>query len=105
MNGSEQLALASSTLPPLANRLRKKLGNNLFGLLLYYIEGDYPSHKVASMFGLRVYQVTLWRKVLTFESRKLVPELSQLKPLTPLRIYVQGIQSEGEDRCLDTDCA
>lgn len=57
------------------------------------------------MFHLTVWQVVLWRQVLTVESRRLIPELSQLKPLSPLRLYVQGIQSESENRCMDLDCA
>ena len=79
MNGSEELKLASSNLSrgmkQTLRRLRKKLGP-AFVLLLRDIEADLPSYQVAQRWQLRPYQVVLWRKVLTFPSRKLIPDLA-----------------------------
>ena len=66
--------------------------------ILSDLEADIPAWTVARRYGLRGYHVVLWRKVLTFESRRLLPELAPLKATSPLLLVhpapeVQEIES------------
>jgi hypothetical protein len=94
MPNKAEYDLASSVLPRVANRIRRRVGDSAFRLLLYYIEGDFPSIKVARMFGLRNWEVVIWRQVLTAPSRKLIPGIAALKATSPL-LLVQ--KNEGRE--------
>lgn len=72
------------TLPPIAARLRAKLGNEAFGALLGMISGERPAIQIVRYLNkyygadLRLWHVTIWRAVLTAPSRKLMPGLEVL---------------------------
>lgn len=92
MKTNDETPHASSDLPTITTTIKKKLGD-AFPVFLWYLESDAPPYLIASLFELKVYQVTLWREVLTQHSRKLIPGLTQAKPLSPVRL-VQTNTSE-----------
>ena len=92
MPSQEEYELASTSLPPIAERLRKQIGTEAFGVLLGLITGDRPTIQIVrylrKFYGVDIHQwhIVLWRSVLTAPSRKLMPGLSALvrQPLTAI---------------------
>ena len=87
MSTEPEMKLASRTLPRVARRLRRSVGPQAFPVLLAQLEDEehWSNWQIARLWGLRVWQVRLWRDALTFHSRKLIPELASLKACTPLK--------------------
>lgn len=85
MKTNDETPHASSNLPAITGMIKKKLGD-AFPVFLWYIESDAPPYLIASLFELKVYQVTLWREVLTQHSRKLIPGLAHVKPRSPVML-------------------
>ena len=100
----QEAQLASSSLARTASRLRKRYGTEGFALLLSCMESDWTNHKIALAFGLRPWQVKIWREVITYPSQKLVPEMRPSAAKSPITLlYQRGPQdtdfhSEAETR-------
>lgn len=89
--------------------LKATLGKSFESFYFYLVDekDEYPPWKVAGMFkdvGISAIQVRCWREFLRMSHYSPHPELKRF--YQPLRcVYVQGIQSESENRCMDLDCA
>ena len=66
-----------------ARRVKKKLRDS-WPLFLWYIDSEAGNQDIADMFGLRIWEVSLWRRVLT--EQRLSREIEHDKPQTPLRL-------------------
>ena len=108
MNDEPNLKLASCALPPIAEEIRRKIGNTAFRIFLSYLEDEYnltpnpwdvvrlAKEQLGYNGELRPYQIVMWRQVLTFNSRKLIPELASLKAVSPL-VCVYPVIEEAKD--------
>lgn len=67
----DELKLAYLRSSKLRTRLRRLMGSS-YPAFEEHIESDKSSWEVASLYNLKAYQITMWRKVLTFQSRELV---------------------------------
>lgn len=84
-NGEAMLDLARcSPLQVRALRRIQRLIGPDWRVFLWYLESEITNYKVADLFGLRVFQVRLFRQVLTYDCRQLVEGLSPLRAASPL---------------------